>query len=60
MSSVPAADIEVDGVFVGNAPTTLQVGSGQHLIAVKHGLKAWQRTLQVNAGSTITLNATLQ
>jgi hypothetical protein len=29
-------------------------------IVVKHGAKSWQRTLQVNAGSTITLNATLQ
>jgi hypothetical protein len=59
-SSVAAADIEVDGMFVGNTPTTLQLATGQHRIAVKHGLKTWQRTLQVNAGSTITLNATLQ
>jgi hypothetical protein len=59
-SSVAAADIEVDGAFVGNAPATLQLSPGPHKIVVKHGTKSWQRTLQVNAGSTISLNATLQ
>jgi hypothetical protein len=59
-SSSAAAEIEVDGAFVGNTPTTLQLVSGQHRIVVKHGLKSWQRTLQVNGGSTISLNAALQ
>jgi hypothetical protein len=58
-SSIPAADINVDGVFVGNAPATLQLTPGSHRITVKHGAKSWERTLQVNSGSTITLNATL-
>jgi len=57
---VAGAEIEVDGVFVGNTPTTVQLSSGSHRVVVKHGVKSWQRTLQVNAGSTITLNATLQ
>jgi len=57
---VAAAEIEVDGAFVGNSPTTVQLAPGAHRIVVKHGAKTWQRTLQVNAGSTITLNATLQ
>ncbi len=56
-STSSAADIELDGVFVGNPPTTLQVSAGEHRIAVKHGIKTWQRTIQVNPGSTITLNA---
>jgi hypothetical protein len=59
-SPVAAAEIEVDGAFVGNTPTTLQISPGSHRIVVKHGIKTWQRTLQVNAGSNITLNATLQ
>jgi len=59
-SPVAAAEIEVDGAFVGNTPTTLQLAAGSHRIVVKHGIKTWQRTLQVNAGSNITLNATLQ
>ena len=59
-SSIAGADIEVDGAFVGNTPTTLQMAGGQHHVVVKSGAKTWQRTLQVNAGSTISLNATLQ
>jgi hypothetical protein len=59
-SSSPSADIEVDGAFVGNTPTSLQLPSGQHRFVVKQGAKSWQRTMQVNAGSTITLNAVLQ
>jgi len=59
-SSIPAADINVDGVFVGNAPTTVQLTPGSHHITVKHGAKSWERTLQVTPGSNITLNATLQ
>jgi len=59
-STIAGADIEVDGAFVGNTPTTLQLTAGQHRISVKSGAKSWQRTLQVNAGSTISLNAALQ
>jgi hypothetical protein len=59
-SSVAAAEIEVDGAFVGSTPTTLQLAPGSHQIVVKHGAKSWQRTLQVNPGSTVTVNATLQ
>ena len=59
-SPVAAAEIEVDGAFVGNTPTTVHLPPGPHRIVVKSGSKTWQRTLQVNAGSTVTLNATLQ
>ena len=59
-SPVAGAEIEVDGAFVGSTPTTLQLSPGSHRIVVKHGVKTWQRTLQVNAGSTVSLNATLQ
>jgi len=59
-SPVSSAEIELDGAFVGNTPTTLNVAPGSHRIVVKHGVKSWQRTLQVNAGSTVSLNAMLQ
>jgi hypothetical protein len=59
-SSVPAADIEVDGAFVGSTPTTLRLATGSHMVMVKKGSRSWTRTLQVNAGNTITLNAVLQ
>ena len=58
-SPVAAAEIEVNGVFVGNTPTTLQLQPGVHRIVVKHGAKTWQRTLQVIGGSSVSLNAIL-
>jgi hypothetical protein len=58
-SPVAAAEIEVDGVFVGNTPTTLHLSPGPHRVVVKHGIKAWERTLQVTAGSTVSLHAAL-
>ncbi len=57
-SSVAGADIEVDGSFVGSTPTTLQLTAGPHRIVVKSGDKTWDRTLQVTAGSAVSLNAT--
>jgi hypothetical protein len=59
-SSTVAAEIEIDGAFVGNTPATLQFATGAHRIVVKNGSKTWQRNLQVNGGSTINLNAVLQ
>src|SRR5262249_7508392 len=35
-SSTAAAEIEVDGAFVGNTPTTLQLATGAHHIVVKN------------------------
>ena len=58
--STAAAEIEIDGAFVGNTPTTLQLTTGAHRVVVKNGPKSWQRNLQVNGGSTINLNAVLQ
>jgi hypothetical protein len=34
-ASVAGADIEVDGNFVGNTPSTLSIAPGQHTIVVK-------------------------
>jgi len=59
-SPVAGADIEVDGAFVGNTPTTLQLAGGSHQVMVKSGARQWRRALQVSGGSTITLNAILQ
>jgi hypothetical protein len=57
----PGADIQLDGSFVGNTPSDVQVGDGEHNIVVKKsGFKDWERKLKVNAGSTIHLNAELE
>jgi PEGA domain-containing protein len=60
--SIPdGADIEVDGSFVGNAPSDVQVSEGEHTVAVKKtGFKDWQRKLKVSAGSSVRLNAELE
>jgi hypothetical protein len=58
-STPSGADIEVDGSFVGNTPSTIDVKPGSHQINVKKkGFVTWTRTLTVTGG-TIHLNADL-
>lgn len=58
-SSVPGADIEIDGSFVGNTPSTLSVTPGQHTVVVKKkGYVDWSRRMNV-AGNSVRLNADL-
>jgi hypothetical protein len=60
-SSPPGADIEVDGSFVGNTPSDVQVAEGEHTVTVKKaGFKDWERKLKVSAGSNVHLNAELE
>jgi len=59
-STPPGADIEIDGAFVGNTPSTIAVALGSHQIAVKKkGFTDWTRTMNVTGGS-IHLNAELE
>jgi hypothetical protein len=59
-SAPPGADIEVDGAFVGNTPSTVTVAPGSHQIAVKKkGFTDWTKTLNVTGG-TVHLNAELE
>ena len=55
-SSVPGADIEVDGAFVGNTPSTISVMPGKHTIGVKKkGYADWSREMNVlGSGAKIT------
>lgn len=60
-STPPGADIEVDGSFVGNTPSDVQVSEGDHNIVVKKsGFKNWERTLKSSAGSNAHLRAELE
>lgn len=60
-SDPPGADIELDGSFVGDTPSDVQVAEGDHTIKVKKpGFKDWDRTLKVSAGSSVHLNAELE
>ena len=62
IGSVPdGADIEVDGSFVGNTPSDVQVVEGDHTVTVKKaGFKDWERKLKVSSGSSVHLNAELE
>lgn len=61
VDSTPAgADIEIDGAFVGNTPSTVAIATGVHQIAVKKkGYTDWTKTLNVSGG-TVRLNAELE
>jgi PEGA domain len=58
-STPPGADIEVDGKFVGNTPSSISVSPGDHDIAVKKsGFTAWDKKVSVSTGH-INLSAEL-
>lgn len=60
-SDPSGADIEVDGNFVGNTPSDVQVTEGDHAVTVKRtGFKDWQRKVKVSGGSSVHLNAELE
>ena len=59
-SNVTGADIEVDGNFVGSAPSKVEVTPGSHAITVKKkGYQSWTRTMNVS-GSGAKVNADLE
>jgi hypothetical protein len=59
-STPTGADIEIDGAFVGDTPSTVSVAPGNHQIVVnKKGFTDWSRTLNVTSGS-VHLNAELE
>lgn len=59
-STPDGADIEIDGSFVGNTPSSVGVTAGQHQISVKKsGYKPWQRKIAVSSGQ-VNVNAVLE
>lgn len=60
-SDPPGADIELDGSFVGNTPSDVQVSEGDHTVTVKKvGFKDWERKMKVSGGSSVHLSAQLE
>jgi hypothetical protein len=60
-STPPGADIEIDGSFVGNTPSEVQVAEGEHAIVLKKtGFKDWERKMKSSAGSSVHLGAELE
>lgn len=62
LTSVPeGADIDVDGAFVGNTPSTLKLPAGKHTVKVSQaGFKAWSKEISVLADSETNLKATFE
>jgi hypothetical protein len=62
ITSEPAgADIEINGKFVGNTPSTLEIQPGSANIAVqKNGFRTWTRRMEISGGSSISLRAELE
>lgn len=51
-STPPDADIEIDGAFGGNTPSSLGVGPGEHTIRVsKKGYTPWERKIRSSSGT---------
>jgi len=51
-STPPDADIELDGTFAGNTPSTLGVSPGEHTVKVsKKGYAAWERKIHSTTGN---------
>jgi hypothetical protein len=61
VSSEPTGgDIYVDGNFMGNTPSLIELPAGSHTIRVEaKGEKPWSRTVTLTAGSKVTIQAVL-
>jgi hypothetical protein len=60
-SEPDAAEIFVDGKFLGNTPATLKMTVGSHVIVVKAtGFADYSRTLEVPKSSKLTVKAALK
>jgi hypothetical protein len=58
ISEPSGAEIEIDGEFIGNTPTTVTAKQGKVVVRIKKiGFQPWERTLTLNPGDKRTLNA---
>jgi hypothetical protein len=59
-STVDGADIEIDGAFAGNTPSTVQVSAGDHTICIwRKGYQTYEKQIHVSGGK-INLRAELE
>jgi len=59
-STPDGAEIEIDGGFVGDTPSSVGVAPGQHQLSVKKsGFKTWERKIAVSSGQ-VNVNAVLE
>lgn len=59
-SDPQGADIYVDGKFVGNTPSLIELAPGSRSVRIDvQGRKPWTRVLDVTAGNKVTIQAVL-
>ena len=59
-STPDAAEIELDGNFVGSTPSTIPVAAGDHVVTVREpGYEVWERKIRTSGGS-VKISAQLQ
>jgi hypothetical protein len=58
-ADIEGAEIEIDGMFVGNTPTTRRMPAGAYSITVRDGVRVWERKVAVQAGDSVRLRAKL-
>lgn len=60
-SEPEGADITIDGKYSGSTPSALKLIAGSHVLDVtKTGFSKWERTISIEAGGNINVDATLQ
>lgn len=60
-ADVDNAEVYVDGMFVGNSPSTLKLSAGIHVVEVKAtGYQPYKKELRVLANSELSLRAQLK
>jgi hypothetical protein len=61
VNSTPVgADVTIDEKYVGNTPSTLRIGAGDHTVKIdKAGFSTWQRSISVTGGSNLNLSPVL-
>ena len=61
ISDPGGAEVEIDGAYYGNTPGLIQMTPGLHTITIRAaGYTAWKRTLNIAAGSNLTVKADMQ
>jgi hypothetical protein len=61
ISDPQAAEVYVDGSFVGSTPSMIPITPGSHKVQVTlKGYRSWTRTLQVATQSKVTVHAELE
>jgi hypothetical protein len=60
-SNPDGAEITIDTKYMGTTQSTVKLSAGEHTVKIeKNGYKEWNRTVTLNAGSSITIDATLE